>query len=187
MKIVVLYASILLLLSSCFKTREVEPPVVSSSDWVSPTDYQILLSNLTRSISQRNVQNYLRCFHQDSLAFLPSTSVLTGRELLWQNWSWQDEQAWFDNVIADLGITSGNFLNLTEVDLQSFSSDSVRYIGNYELVLNHTDTALPVKFLGQLEFLCRVNDFNEWEIWKWQDYETQVDSSWSLLKLSYVQ
>jgi hypothetical protein len=38
-----------------------------------------------------------------------------------------------------------------------------------------------------LEFLCKVNSFNEWEISRWIDYETREDSSWSRLKLNYVQ
>lgn len=171
----------------CFRTREVEPPVTTSSDWVSPTDYTILLSNLERAVGQRNVQNYLRCFRQEELDFQPSTPVLTGNEILWNDWSWQDEQAWFNNVIADLGLNSGNSLSLQQVDLQSFNSDSLRYIGDYELIMNHTDTSLTVQFRGQLEFLCKVNEFNEWEISRWTDYETRVDSSWSRLKLNYVQ
>lgn len=176
-----------LLVSACFRTRDVEPPVQSNSDWISPTDYTILLDNLKRSAGQRNVQNYLRCFNQESFVFQPSTPVFTGNEIIWSDWSWQDEQAWFNNVISNLGLTGGNSLELDEVDIQSFSSDSLRYIGDYDLRMNHTDTSLTVHFRGQLEFLCKVNSFNEWEITRWIDYETRVDSSWSRLKLNYVQ
>ncbi|MEM7039697.1 MAG: hypothetical protein AAF570_22175, partial [Bacteroidota bacterium] len=123
-------------LTACFETREVEPPSTASSDWVSPTDYTILLNNLERAVSQQNVQNYLRCFVQDSVVFFPATPTYTGNEIIWDNWAWQDEQNWFNNVISNLGLTSGNTLTLAEVDLQSFSSDSVRYIGDYELLMN---------------------------------------------------
>lgn len=174
-------------LSACFKTREVEPPAQSSSDWVSPTDYNILLANLIRAVDQQNVQNYLRCFKGDAFRFVPSTQTFTGNQLIWNSWSWQDEQSWFSNLKQNLGLTSGNRLVLNQVDLQSFSSDSLRYIGEYDLVMNHTDTSLTVRFLGQLEFLCKVNGFNEWEVARWTDYETHPDSSWSRLKLSYVQ
>ena len=118
---------------------------------------------------------------------MPATSVYTGNQILWDNWSWQDEQAWSNNVLANLGISTGNYLSLREVDFQSFSGDSLRYIGDYELVMNHTDTALTVRFRGQLEFMMSLNTYNEWEINRWQDYETSKDSSWSLLKLNYVQ
>ncbi|MEM0996600.1 MAG: hypothetical protein AAGN35_05960 [Bacteroidota bacterium] len=174
-------------LGACLNTRDVEPPVQANSDWISPTDYTILLDNLQRSVGQRNVQNYLRCFQQDAFVFQAATPVFTGNEIIWGDWSWQDEQAWFNNVRQNLGLTSGNTLLLNEVDLQSFSSDSLRYIGEYDLTMNHTDTSLTVRFVGQLEFLCKVNSFNEWEISRWIDYETRIDSSWSRLKLSYVQ
>ncbi len=174
-------------LTACLKTRDVEPPVVGSSDWVSPSNYTILLENLRTSVGQKNVQNYLRCFRQDDLDYIPSTPVYTGNEILWDNWTWQDENNWFNNVIQDLGLTSGNQIAFEEVDLQAFSGDSLRYIGNYDLVMNHRDTSLTVRFRGQLEFLMKVNDFNEWEITRWIDFETSPDSSISRLKLNYVQ
>ncbi|MBK9451406.1 MAG: hypothetical protein IPN95_18740 [Bacteroidetes bacterium] len=164
-----------------------EPPSQTSSDWISPTDHNILLANLIRSVDQQNVQNYLRCFKADAFRFNPSTQTYTGNELIWDSWSWQDEQAWFSNLKENLGLNSGNRLTLDQVDLQAFSSDSLRYIGEYDLVMNHTDTSLTVRFVGQLEFLCKVNSFNEWEIARWTDYETKQDSSWSRLKLNYVQ
>lgn len=173
--------------TGCLRTRDVEPPDQSSSDWISPTDYTILLDNLERSIGQKNVQNYLRCFRQDAFRFVPSTAVYTGNELLWDGWSWQDEQAWYSNVLENLGLSSGNSLEFREVDLQSFSSDSLRYIGEYDLRINHTDTSLTVHLRGQLEFLCKINTYNEWEITRWVDYETRLDSSWSRIKLNYVQ
>jgi hypothetical protein len=175
------------LATGCLRTRDVEPPDQTSSDWISPTDYTILLDNLERSIAQKNVQNYLRCFRQDAFHFVPSTPVYSGNELLWNGWSWQDEQAWYSNVLENLGLSSGNSLSFREVDLQSFSSDSLRYIGEYDLRVNHTDTALTVHFRGQLEFLCKINTYNEWEITRWVDYETRADSSWSRIKLNYVQ
>lgn len=177
----------LLFATSCLETRGVEPPISNSSDWVSPTDYEILLSNLSLAVNQRNAQNFLRCLAQDSLRFIPATVTYTGNQAIWDNWAWQDEQTWFSNCVSNLGIPTGNYLQLTEVDLQSFSTDSIRYIGDYELVMNHTDTALTVMFRGQVELVMRVNEFNEWQIWTWKDYETHPDSSWSRLKLSYVQ
>jgi hypothetical protein len=176
-----------LLFAACFQVRDVEPPASSSSDWISPSDYNILLGNYKRAIGQQNIQNYLRCLRPDGFLFVPSTPSYTGNELIWDNWTWQDEQTWFSNVKENLGLVSGNVLNLNQVDLQSVTADSLRYIGTYDLTMNHTDTSLTVRFLGQMELLCKVNAYNEWEIAKWTDIETHPDSSWSRLKLSYVQ
>ena len=173
--------------AGCLRTRDVEPPDQGNSDWISPTDYTILLDNFERSVAQKNVQNYLRCFNQDAFRFVPATPTYAGNALLWDGWSIQDEQAWYSNVLENLGLSSGNSLSFREVDLQSFSSDSLRYIGEYDLRINHTDTALTVNFKGQVEFLCKINTYNEWEIARWTDYETRMDSSWSRIKLNYVQ
>lgn len=171
---------------ACFETRPVEPPSSSSSDWVSPTDYNILLDNLKRAMAEGNVQNYLRCFDQDVFLFEAASSLFNNNESVWQNWSLLDEQAYLENMLADLGV-SGNSLSILEADLQDVSADSLRYVGEYSLRINHEDSTLTTLFKGQLQFLIRLNSFNEWEIEKWADIETHPDSSWSLLKLRFIQ
>ena len=172
---------------ACFQIRPVEPPSSSASDWVSPTDYQILLSNLQTSIAQRNSQNYLRCFNQDSLRFIPAASLITNNENIWQNWSIQDEQTWMENAIADLEVNSGNSLVLKETDLQDVTSDSLKYVGDYLLRVNHSDSSITTLFQGQIQLTVKINAFNEWEIHRWADIEINPDSSWSELKLRYAQ
>jgi hypothetical protein len=182
-----LIACLLLATTACLNTRPVEPPDSSGSDWVSPTDYNILLDNLKTAISQRNTQNYLRCFDPEGLAFFPVASLFNDNESIWLNWSLQDEQAWFDNMVANLASPSGNSLVLEEADLQDVSPDSLRYVGNYSLRINHSDSTLTTLYKGQLQMVIGVNSFNEWEIRKWEDFETHPDSSWSRLKLVFVQ
>ncbi|MEM6805656.1 MAG: hypothetical protein AAF696_29935 [Bacteroidota bacterium] len=177
----------LLGLISCFQVRPVEPPGIVSSDWVSPSDYEILLDNLQRSVSNTNVQNYLRCFSGDSLQFTPAAPLFTDNEPIWLAWSIQDEQAYFDNMVANLAVSSGNSLVLRETELQNVDADSLTYVGNYTLRINHQDTTLTTLFKGQIQLLIKLNTFNEWEIARWQDIELFQDSSWSQLKLSFVQ
>ncbi len=179
--------SIFFILSGCFNIRPVEPPSSSASNWVSPTDYQILLNNLQLSVNQRNVQNYLRCFNQEKLDFQPVASLFNNNENIWVNWSISDEQAYFDNFVADLAVSTGNSLSLTETDLQDVTSDSLKYVGDYLLRVNHSDTSLTTLFQGQLQLVIKLNSFNEWEIERWTDIEIFQDSSWSELKLRYVQ
>ncbi|TAE60300.1 MAG: hypothetical protein EAZ89_01645 [Bacteroidetes bacterium] len=182
-----LYALLCLGCLSCFRIRPVEPPDSSVSEWVSPTDYEILLNNLRTAIAQRNVQNYQRCFDPEFFRFTPAASLYNDNESIWQNWSLQDEQTWIENVFGALTSPSGNSLILEEVDLQDVTSDSLRYVGTYQLRMNHSDTSLTTLFQGQIQLLIRQNSFNEWEIRRWADVETQPDSSWSQLKLRYVQ
>lgn len=177
----------LLGLTACFNIRPVEPPSSSASSWVSPTDYQILLVNLQTAITQGEVQNYLRCFNQDSLQFSPAANLINNNENVWQNWSIQDEQAYIENVIADLSVSSGNSLSLAETDLQDVTADSLKYVGDYLLRMNHSDTSLTKVFQGQIQLMIKLNRFNEWEIHRWTDIEIFPDSSWSELKLRYIQ
>jgi hypothetical protein len=186
MRFVALLLGTVLLSWACFETRPIEPPSSSSSDWVSPTDYNILLDNLKKAMAAGNVQNYLRCFDQEEFLFEPAGSLFNNNETVWQNWSLLDDQAYLENMIADFG-PSGNSLSLLEADLQDVSADSLRYVGEYSLRINHEDTTLTTLFKGQLQFLIRLNTFNEWEIEKWADIETHTDSSWSLLKLRFIQ
>ncbi len=172
--------------SGCFQTRDVEPPSSTSSDWVSPTDYQILLSNLQNAISQLNVQNYLRCFDEENLVFTPAAALANDNQNLWANWSVLDERAYLENTLARLRVQSGNALILNETDLQDFG-DSIRYAGRYTLRMNHNDTTITDLFEGQLQFVIKRNAFNELEIQRWIDIETVADSSWSLLKQEFIQ
>ncbi|MCI4668361.1 MAG: hypothetical protein MRZ79_09495 [Bacteroidia bacterium] len=172
---------------SCFSIREVEPPLTTDSDWVSPTDYELLLDNLEQSIIMGNTQNYLRCFNQDSLAFTPVSRLLNDNESIWLNWSSLDERTYLDNLFQDLSVSSGNSVILSELDLQNVTSDSLRYVGNYLLRINHNTEDLTTLFKGQMQLVIKLNSFNEWEIHRWIDIETAVDSSWSSLKLAYIQ
>ncbi|RMG19953.1 MAG: hypothetical protein D6730_20680 [Bacteroidetes bacterium] len=176
-----------LLFGACFKVRPVEPPGAGNSDWVSPTDYEILLENLKTALSKRNTQNYLRCFDEEHFRFSPAASLLTNNESLWQNWSLQDEQAYLDKLFGELTALSGNSLILEQIDLQDVSADSLRYLGSYTLRMNHPDTSLTTLFKGQVQWVIKINEFNEWTIHRWTDLEVARDSSWSHLKLRYIQ
>lgn len=177
----------LIALSACFTVREVEPPNQVNSDWVSPTDHEILLQNLRTSIAQTNVQNYLRCFNRDSFQYAPVAALYNTNESIWVNWSLQDEQTYLENTFGALTVNSGQSLLLEEQDLQDVTPDSLRYVGGYTLRINHSDTALTTLFKGQIQLSIKRNSFNEWEIHRWTDIQLAQDSSWSLLKLRFVQ
>jgi len=185
--ILILTGCLSVLLSGCFQIRQVENPNSINSDWVSPTDYEILLDNLRRSMLDGNTQNYLRCFNQDSLQFFPVARLLNNNESIWINWSALDERTYLDNLLTDLSVNSGNSVIFNELDLQDVSSDSLRYIGSYLMRINHRREELTTLFKGQLQIVVKLNEFNEWEIHRWTDIETAPDSSWSELKLAYIQ
>lgn len=174
-------------LTACFQIREVAPPGTSSSGWISPTSYDILLDNLGRAITQKNTQNYLRCFNRDLLGYTPAATLLNDRESVWQSWSITEEQTYFNNLIANVPGTSGGILNLERLEQRDVNADSLIYIGNYVLQVSHSVPDVPKVFRGQVQWEMKLNEFNEWEIQTWVDLETVADSSWSLLKLTFSQ
>lgn len=177
----------LVLFSACFQIRDVAPPGTSSSGWISPTSYDILLDNLSRAITQKNTQNYLRCFNRDQLDYTPAATLLNDRESIWQNWSIDEEQTYFNNLLANVPGNSGGILNLERLEQRDVNADSLIYIGNYVLQVSHNVADVPKVFQGQVQWEMKLNEFNEWEIQKWVDLETVADSSWSLLKLTFSQ
>lgn len=176
---------ILFLLAACFSTRNVETPDSGISNWVSPTDYATLLANFQNAVANRNTQNYLRCFSADSMTFLPAASL--SNQPVWRTWALRDEQAYFENVLQNLVSQSGNTLTLNQVDIRDVTPTSLRYVGDYRLTIAHKDSTLTRLFRGQVQFVMRLNAFNEWEIRRWEDVETHPDSSWSALKIRFVQ
>lgn len=183
---IVWLAAIAATIGACFSIREVEPPGNDQADWISPTDYPVLIRNLETAVAQRNTQNYLRCFAPEGLDFTPAASLFGNNLSIWRNWSIIDEQTWFDNMRINLVSAAGNSLSIREQDVQNLSGDSLRFNGAYTLNINHNISTLSKRFTGQVQFTIRLNTFNEWYISRWTDVEVQPDSSWSLLKLTFV-
>jgi hypothetical protein len=185
-QLLLFWISTSLLCAACFRTRPVEPPDNTLSNWVSPTDYTTLLRNFQNAIANRNTQNYLRCFHPDSMRFVPAASK--SNQSLWTTWSLRDEQTYFENMQQNLASLSGNSLTLKQLELRDITATSLRYIGTYRLQINHKDTAVPRVCTGQIQLLMRLEAAtSEWTIREWDDIETVADSSWSELKVRYIQ
>lgn len=171
-------------LTSCYKVRPVEAPFVQQqSDWTSPIEYTQLLENMKISIGMLNTQNYIRCMHAGAFRFIPAASLVSGNQLVWDNWSVNDEREYLENVSRDREVGAPLVLNFTQDGVQFLSADSIRYTAVYQLTVSLKDSVLPDMFKGQLELIMRRNASREWEITQWTDFETAQDSSWSRLKL----
>jgi hypothetical protein len=175
------------LLQGCFATRTAEPPLQNNagSDWVAPTDYNILLLNFKNSITQLNTQNYLRCIG-DTFEYVPTQVRDNSAYLIFQKWTKNDEKTYFDNLSAKSQGLSANHLQLKNVDQQFIGSDTVKYIADYQLEIQHNDSTFTQSLKGQLNFTLNRNSEGLWRILKWQDTEKAKDSSWTLLKMRFL-
>lgn len=177
---------LLVCLSSCFQTRNVEPPDSLGSDWVSPTNYEQLLQNFKKAVQNGNEQNYIRCLSASNFQFTPTAAVYNGNESIWQNWLPDNEKTYLLNIRSAVsGI--GNNLEINVVDEQTSSADSVKYIANYTLTIPFKDSTICRVYKGQMILSLKLNLTGEWEMLRWTDVETHQDSAWSNLKLRFKQ
>lgn len=173
---------------SCFKGRQAEAPLVQQqSDWVSPVEHTQLLNNFTLATGLLNSQNYLRCLNSGMFKFTPAAALVSGNQIIWDNWSVNDEREYLENISRDLIPGGAVSLTLTPGGIQYLNADSIRYTAVYKLRVPLKDSVLPDLFIGQMELFLRRNASREWEIAGWNDFETARDSSWSRLKLAQVQ
>ena len=62
--------ALLLALPACFQLREPEP-AAAASEWIQPTQIDILLANFTTAVQHVNVANYERTFSGPNYRFVP--------------------------------------------------------------------------------------------------------------------
>ncbi len=75
------------------------------------------------------------------------------------------------------------FTNLVlTLDPRSVTADSVVYSYDYTLMVEHTDPAFPRTARGNLQFVLAPDRSNFWAIYRWIDYKTTGDVTWSLFK-----
>jgi hypothetical protein len=183
-----LTALLLLLSPGCglFEPRDPEPPSQSSLNYSPPTDPKVVISNLQSAIEQKNAANYISCFVDPAksgqpFTFLPSADAQAqyGSSLL--NWTWNDEQSYFLNLISR---SNSNAFSSLALSLKSSSvyADSVIYSYEYAFTFKHSDASFPTEAKGVLWFTLRPDNSNFWAIHRWTDFSTQNAISWSHFK-----
>jgi len=180
----------ILLLVGCksiFSTRKPEPPVTSQSSWVPPLNPDQVLINLENAISERNVENYIRCivnssFSKRTFRFDPDPRVLADYPELFKNWNRDKEEAVIKQAFSLVPIDSVSFLNFTEEIKEIVASDSAVFVRKYRLEFHHTQSNLPKVYEGQVEYWLAPDQRGEWSIYRWIDNGLAKSSSWSFLK-----
>ena len=180
-------ASLIVLLSACFRTRDPEPPL-SASDFSPPNQPEILLSNFTAAVTHLNVANYERCFVRSGFIFNPDPRVARNNQGIFTNWTLQPSEL---DVIRNLdrvkdGI-SQNKLAFANPRTNNINADSVEYTADYRLQIQHLDTTYRrYIFTGNLVFSMTRDSENEWRIGRWRDAANDSSASWTELKQHFV-
>lgn len=171
---------------SLFETRTPAPPTQASLDFQPASDAPTVISNLENAIAQKSSENYIRCFADPSrnrrgFTFIPSAEGLAQYPGLLANWTIDDELGYIRNLIAK---SPPNGFSSLLLSLRSsvVTADSVVYNYDYTLTFEHTEAGFPMTARGTLQFSLGTDNTNSWTIFRWSDFKTSNDITWSLVK-----
>ncbi len=169
---------------SLFEPREPEPPAQTSFDYTPATVPGIVISNLKSAVAQKNVENYIRNFSDPAVTgrpfvFIPSSDASSIYPNV-RDWTYADERAYFQNLVAK----EDGFSTLTLIPKDSLlGAAEASYNFDYVLTFQHTDAAtFPTTARGTLQFVLAPDANNIWSIYQWSDFSTSPDITWSAFK-----
>ncbi|MDB5269053.1 MAG: hypothetical protein JWP58_2093 [Hymenobacter sp.] len=171
----------LLALPACFQLREPEP-AASASEWLQPTQIDILLANFTTAVQNVNVGNYERTFSGPDYRFVPDPTSAGSSPALFANWSVPEETTYFSSLRRRTATGTTNTLTLSGRRDQLYTTDSAEVSALYQLKITQQDTAFRAGLLqGNMRLLLRRRN-NEWRIVAWRDQRTTPGLCWTDLK-----
>jgi hypothetical protein len=187
-------AMALVILLSCkspFATRDPEPPQNKQSSWIQPTSAAYVLINLRNAIAEKNAQNYLRCLADTSVVtkeyrFIPEPTVQAANPGVFRNWGFEQERIYLNQLLLYLPKDSTSQLSLTSLR-ESAYQDSVILVQEYKLTLSHQMQAQYGlrATSGQIEFRLLRSLENMWYIYRWTDYATASQPTWSAVRAAF--
>lgn len=173
--------SVVLLSCGLFDTRDPEDPLTDNQSLQPATSPTMLISNFTTAFHQKNINEYTKLFADSSFRFIPTQSAFARYSAVYFAWSRSSESDYFRNAVTEIGDISSPQLSFTTVSSVQFQSDSAAYTMDYVLFIPHSRSSLK-QFTGRSEFFMSPNKNNIWTIYRWVDFETKKDSSWSEFK-----
>jgi len=169
-----------------FEPRTPEAPTQSSQTFLPPTDPFTVISNLQNAVAQKSIPNYVQCLADPSnpghaFVFIPSSEGTALYASLFRSWSTTEEQAYFQNLTTRTTPASLSQLDLTQKS-QSLAADSALLEYDYTLRFENTVAGFPSRASGGVQFALQRSPSNFWTIYRWADFKTTNDITWSLFK-----
>jgi hypothetical protein len=178
--------AVLWLSCNLFEPRDPEPPSQSGLANRPPTDAAAVLSNLQSAVEQKSVSNYVACFSDPAdggpaYLFTPSAEARAQYPGILDNWTREDEQAYYQNLVARTRTQAFSSL-LLQLRSRTVAADSETHSYDYTLTFEHGDASFPRVAGGNLVFTFIRTPSNRWAIARWSDFKTGSEISWSALK-----
>jgi len=179
------------LISGCglFGLRDVETPTEPRSTFTPPTTPDIVLSNLSNAIIDKDINNYIQCIVDTSSTakrFVYTADISSQIQYpVFQNWQTVNERNYFYNLLSLTNAQSTSLLFVTNVITNTYS-DSAIYDMEYLVRFDHQKTNVAKTLTGKLRFIMVVNTKNLWAISRWIDFKAvDSDTTWSVLKANF--
>lgn len=180
---------ICILVSSCnlLRTREPENPISNNETNESATSADQVITNFISSLQQKNIQEYEKLFsdtvtHTQNYSFVPNQSSAARYLAVFGTWNKTSEVDCFRNIISAIGIANIQVSISNASTPIRYQSDSALFRIQYTLFVPHQRADVTTQFTGESDLYLSPNKNNIWMIYRWVDYETKKDSSWSELK-----
>lgn len=171
-----------------FTTREPEPPEQNTSNFISPSSPEIVFTNLQIALSERNVENYMRCFVDTTRSdkrfeFVPDQGVATRNPGIFSNWNLESERRYLVQLFQ--ATPKDSTLNLKFPDGRfERGADIATVTQEYAMNIHprREGENIPTTIAGESKFWLERNETGDWAIYRWEDLANGTDPSWSELK-----
>lgn len=183
-------------LSGCniFQTRTPEPPDEGGgAGFQQPDRPEQVLENLQAAVADMNLANYMRNFVEngqtgENFSFSPSSSALDNNPDIWQNWSRENEAAYFSNLVSATQNLSGHSLNLSDQERVTLPDGGERITASYTITLIHNRRESGTPTVGSGNFLMDLvqDDNGLWYIQSWSDSAAGASFTWSDFKAEFL-
>ncbi|HMQ70112.1 MAG TPA: hypothetical protein PKA90_13930 [Ignavibacteria bacterium] len=183
---------ILLFLHGCglFDSREVEPPSESRSTFIQPTSPDLVLTNLIFSISEKNLDNYMRCFVDSNFSnkrfrYFPD-ALSQASYPVFQSWNLSSERVYYSNLISATDPNAASNLFADNYTINT-AIDSAIMDMDYIFVFGHNRQNVAVEAKGKLRFVMATDTRGLWSIYDWYDFtDKNNDTTWSVVKANFI-
>jgi hypothetical protein len=183
-RVVFLFLTATLLLSGCglFSTRNPEAPNATQSSWSTPRVAMDVLTNMAATMKERDAVYYMRSFDTEHFQFEADPVSLSGNPSL-SPWGYDRESRYINSLLSGGALPATSqatvvFTSITETP----SADSTVLRAHYDLTANVTLTGAPHEVAGTAEFVMRIGGDGYLQIFRWRDFRTEGQSTWSDFK-----
>lgn len=172
-----------------FETRDVELPNTPRSNFIPPTTPDIVITNFTAAIFQRDINNYTNCISDSNFSgarFTYNPDVVSqGTYPIFTSWDKSKETSYFTNLVTQTSEASTSNLFLSNMS-SNITNDSAVYDSDYLLIFNHNRANVARQAKGKLRFVITHDSRNLWAIKTWTDFKVNdSDTTWSVIKANF--